>query len=77
MNKFTKTKLSIALAALTAGSLILLPTLIESTEALTAIDVNSACTSFFANVWVLSLMDPARLPEFVLLVVPDRDRPGT
>lgn len=36
-----------------------------------AFDVNSACTSFFANVWVLSLMDPERLPEFVLLVVPE------
>ena len=36
-----------------------------------ALDVNSACTSFFASVYVLSLMDPARLPDFVLLVVPE------
>lgn len=36
-----------------------------------ALDVNSACTSFFANLWVLSLMDPAKLPDFVLLVVPE------
>jgi 3-oxoacyl-[acyl-carrier-protein] synthase-3 len=34
-------------------------------------DVNSACTSFFANLYVLSLMDPAKLPEFILLVVPE------
>jgi 3-oxoacyl-[acyl-carrier-protein] synthase-3 len=36
-----------------------------------ALDVNSACTSFFANVFVLSLMDPAKLPDFVLVVVPE------
>jgi 3-oxoacyl-[acyl-carrier-protein] synthase-3 len=36
-----------------------------------AFDVNSACTSFFANLYVLSLMDPAKLPDFVLLVVPE------
>jgi 3-oxoacyl-[acyl-carrier-protein] synthase-3 len=36
-----------------------------------ALDVNSACTSFFANLFVLSLMDPAKLPEFVLVVVPE------
>ncbi|MEW6273205.1 MAG: 3-oxoacyl-[acyl-carrier-protein] synthase III C-terminal domain-containing protein [Thermodesulfobacteriota bacterium] len=35
------------------------------------LDVNSACTSFFANVWLLSMMDPARLPDFVLVVVPE------
>jgi len=31
-------------------------------------DVNSACTSFFAGLYVLSLMDPAKLPPIVLLV---------
>jgi 3-oxoacyl-[acyl-carrier-protein] synthase-3 len=36
-----------------------------------ALDVNSACTSFFANLFMLSLMDPAKLPEFVLVVVPE------
>ncbi len=36
-----------------------------------AFDVNSACTSFFANLFVLSLMDPAKLPDFVLVVVPE------
>lgn len=33
------------------------------------LDVNSACTSFIAGVYVLSLMDPAKLPDYVLLVV--------
>ena len=33
-----------------------------------ALDVNSACTSFIAGVYVLSLMDPAKLPDYVLLV---------
>jgi 3-oxoacyl-[acyl-carrier-protein] synthase-3 len=36
-----------------------------------AFDVNSACTSFFANLYVLSLMDPAKLPDFFLVVVPE------
>jgi 3-oxoacyl-[acyl-carrier-protein] synthase-3 len=36
-----------------------------------AFDINSACSSFFAQVHVLSLMEPGRLPEFVLLVVPE------
>ncbi len=36
-----------------------------------ALDVNSACTSFIAGVYLLSLMDPAKLPEFVLLVTPE------
>lgn len=36
-----------------------------------AFDVNSACTSFFANLFVLSMMDPAKLPDFVLVVVPE------
>ena len=34
-----------------------------------ALDVNSACTSFFAQLWMLSLMRPEALPRFVLLVV--------
>jgi 3-oxoacyl-[acyl-carrier-protein] synthase III len=33
-----------------------------------AFDVNSACTSFFAHLHVLSLMRPEALPPFVLLV---------
>lgn len=33
-----------------------------------ALDVNSACTSFIAGVYVLSLMDPAKLPDYVLVV---------
>jgi len=36
-----------------------------------AFDINSACTSFFANLYVLSLMQPEKLPPFVLLVVPE------
>jgi len=36
-----------------------------------AFDVNSACTSFFAGLYVLSLAQPERLPPFVLLVVPE------
>jgi 3-oxoacyl-[acyl-carrier-protein] synthase-3 len=36
-----------------------------------AFDVNSACTSLLVQVHLLSLMDPARLPDFVLLVAPD------
>ncbi|HEY8155744.1 MAG TPA: ketoacyl-ACP synthase III [Myxococcota bacterium] len=36
-----------------------------------AFDVNSACTSLLVQVHLLSLMDPAKLPAFVLLVVPD------
>lgn len=33
-----------------------------------AFDVMSACTSYFAGLRVLSMMDPAKLPPFVLLV---------
>lgn len=33
-----------------------------------ALDVNSACTSFFANLYMLSLMQPEKLPEYVLVV---------
>ena len=36
-----------------------------------AFDVNSACTSFLAGVHVLSMFDPARVPDYVLLVAPD------
>jgi 3-oxoacyl-[acyl-carrier-protein] synthase-3 len=36
-----------------------------------AFDINSACTSFFANLYVLSLMQPEKLPPFVLVVVPE------
>lgn len=32
------------------------------------IDVNSACTSLFANVQMLSMMDPLMLPDYVLVV---------
>lgn len=32
------------------------------------LDVNSACSSFIAGVYMLSMMDPAKLPETVLLV---------
>jgi 3-oxoacyl-[acyl-carrier-protein] synthase-3 len=32
------------------------------------LDVNSACTSFLAGVYMLSMMDPAKLPPVVLLV---------
>ena len=36
-----------------------------------AFDVNSACTSFFALFYVLSIADPAKIPDFVLLVTPE------
>ena len=36
-----------------------------------AFDVNSACTSFFALFYVLSIADPAKLPDYVLLVSPE------
>jgi 3-oxoacyl-[acyl-carrier-protein] synthase-3 len=36
-----------------------------------AFDINSACTSFFANLYVLSLMQPEKLPPYVLIVVPE------
>jgi 3-oxoacyl-[acyl-carrier-protein] synthase-3 len=36
-----------------------------------AFDVNSACTSLLVQVHLLSLMDPQKLPPFILLVVPD------
>lgn len=34
-------------------------------------DINSACTSFLAQMRVLWLMDPAKLPDYVLLLSPD------
>ena len=36
-----------------------------------AFDVNSACTSLLVQIHLLSLMDPEKLPAFVLLVAPD------
>jgi len=35
------------------------------------LDVNSACSSFIAGIYMLSMMDPARLPAIVLLVTPE------
>ncbi|MBI1813845.1 MAG: ketoacyl-ACP synthase III [Deltaproteobacteria bacterium] len=36
-----------------------------------AFDVNSACTSFFVNLYLLSLMQPDKLPPYVLVVAPE------
>jgi len=36
-----------------------------------AFDVASACTSFYTQLYLLSLMEPTRLPDYVLLVVPE------
>ncbi|MDG2307875.1 MAG: ketoacyl-ACP synthase III [Candidatus Binatia bacterium] len=36
-----------------------------------SLDVNSACTSFFANLYMLSLMQPEKLPPYVLVVCPE------
>ncbi len=36
-----------------------------------AFDVISACTSFYVQLFLLQQMDPQRMPEFVLLAVPD------
>jgi len=33
-----------------------------------SLDINSACSSFIAGIYMMSLMDPAKLPEIVLLV---------
>ncbi|HKA14898.1 MAG TPA: ketoacyl-ACP synthase III, partial [Myxococcota bacterium] len=33
-------------------------------------DLSSACTSFYVQLYVLSLMDPSRVPDWVLLVAP-------
>jgi len=34
-------------------------------------DVQSACTSFYVQLYLLSLMQPEKLPDYVLLVAPD------
>ena len=34
-------------------------------------DVSSACTSFYVHLYVLSLMQPEKLPDYVLLVAPE------
>jgi 3-oxoacyl-[acyl-carrier-protein] synthase-3 len=36
-----------------------------------AIDMNSACTSFYTQLYMLSMMQPDKLPDYVLLVVPE------
>jgi 3-oxoacyl-[acyl-carrier-protein] synthase-3 len=36
-----------------------------------AFDINSACTSCFVPIHLLSMMQPARLPAYILLVVPE------
>src|SRR5262249_5101651 len=36
-----------------------------------AFDLNSACGTFGAQLWALSMMFPERLPEFILLVSPE------
>lgn len=36
-----------------------------------AFDISSACTSFFIPLYLFSMMDPARLPEYVLIVTPE------
>ncbi len=36
-----------------------------------AFDMLSACTSFYVQLYMLQQMDPQRLPDFVLLAVPD------
>ena len=36
-----------------------------------AFDVSSACTSFYVQLYLISLMDPSRLPDWVLLVAPE------
>jgi 3-oxoacyl-[acyl-carrier-protein] synthase-3 len=36
-----------------------------------AFDVLSACTSFFVELYLLSLMQPDKLPEYVLVVTPE------
>jgi 3-oxoacyl-[acyl-carrier-protein] synthase-3 len=34
-------------------------------------DVSSACTSFYVQLYLMSMMDPARVPDWVLLVAPE------
>jgi 3-oxoacyl-[acyl-carrier-protein] synthase-3 len=36
-----------------------------------AFDVGSACTSFYVHLYVMSLMQPDKLPDYVLLVAPE------
>jgi len=36
-----------------------------------AFDIASACTSFYAQLYALSLMQPDKLPDYLLLVVPE------
>jgi len=36
-----------------------------------AFDVNSACTSFYVQLYLLSRMQPDQLPDYVLIVAPD------
>jgi len=36
-----------------------------------AFDVNSACTSFYVQLYLLSMMQPDQLPDYVVLVVAD------
>lgn len=35
-------------------------------------DINSACTSFYAGMYALSLMQPEKLPTYILVVTPER-----
>lgn len=34
-------------------------------------DIASACTSYFVPLYLFSMMDPARLPEFILIATPE------
>ena len=36
-----------------------------------AFDTSSACTSFYVQLWLMSMMDPTRLPDWILLVAPE------
>lgn len=36
-----------------------------------ALDMSSACTTLHAQLYMLSLMEPARVPAFILIVVPE------
>jgi 3-oxoacyl-[acyl-carrier-protein] synthase-3 len=36
-----------------------------------AFDMSSACTSYFIPLYLFSMMDPARMPEYVLIVTPE------
>jgi 3-oxoacyl-[acyl-carrier-protein] synthase-3 len=38
-----------------------------------ALDLNSACSSFGAQMYFLSMMDPDALPEYVLVVIPENN----